>query len=1017
MNINNSECNIINVKSLGLAYGEGTLTVDSLAKAVLAYPYTREIIARKLEEEACFLEEPGLVEFEIPDEIEAIAWPEELFSLFDSDSPEEDTSESDLSGLDFFDEEAEEEAEEEADVELLSESLEEEDFLSDFLEEDRDDFKLGGRISSLEDLLGKLYEEVKKPFWFKKGMFFDIETLAGKLDIAFQKTIELFPYHEVSLQKFRDMLFKQLYDGELSGCYERPLPVMVCSTKDNNLITVFRKLAGYLEYKFRFIDDISDNVEEWFSNEKMYPLSFNLIRYNDTNYEMDSELKKMLTYYETGYYYKKEDRDSSSLENLFSLTSENRNQFDDFYFRKHIIVYLLELNSDIVYDKGMTSEQIKSKILSFYKDSYKVEQYERMYYLFQKFKILLAASQGENLMYFDYGDKWKKIEVIRQYAASLMEKLAQWDFEYTKADLDKLVILAILKVGEYKVNQLKNSLRDVIYKLEDLLILNESGSGSRRLVFEPAFAELSKILEEDKIELISDKLLAECEENFIRQRKKISFSVRYVEENETIVIGEYQSRLALWEDSYFVPRPVIRFRDVIGCKEIKRRFQIIINYYRDVDLYKAKGVKISNRLLLIGAPGTGKTLIAQAFAGEIGLPFYSLSASEVTSQKWSGWGASLLRELFMKAKQNSPSVIFLDELDAFGKRSQFTGDDGGTGYDARSITNSLLVLLDGVEDNSDVIVIGATNRPEDLDEALMRSKRFGLKFEITGLTPDEREELIEMHLKPSHCISEYKSVVEHVKNRTYGNFSPAKIVEILEETKLYSIIEQERLVDIDDFDKIIDRIVLGKKINQLDDFSKKSTAIHEAGHAVAHRYLFPGKFISRLSIGHRKDSMGITLFSSFNEKETFSSIRSKDIVNYILISVAGSQAEKIEFGDWDIGSEQDMNIATQLSKWLVFSVDLGYGISPVIETSLFDMDQNPDQLSPEIKQIIIKLMELCLGRSKQILQANWEYVKRLAEELEKKEDLSQKEIDGILSGMPGCEKDFIQDVRKLITKI
>jgi cell division protease FtsH len=954
-----TKCTLKNVKALAYHYGNKNLSMESLAKSVLTFTELQIKVARKLSVNENYLDKFELMEYPIPKNIDSIKWPEFFYTSKDS-----------------------------------------------FLDDNEQPEPV---VTDLNFLLNVLVLEVKREFWFKKKYIEDNKQLVHLLNKSIILAADKFPYYNELLVSLKHLLFRQLYDSSLSCSDDIPLPIFICTNPDNNLIPVFQKIANGLGYKFRFFNDGASSSEDYFSADARYPLSFTVIRFTDQSYELSSEIQKMLTYYETGYFYQQAENNTDIT--FLSLCDESKNveiEVDDFFFKHHIFIFLLHIDSNIILDKSLSAEQISSKVLKHYENYYKTDQYERIYYLYYKYKNLLALVKSENLLFFDYGNKQAKIKEFIDYTTSLLSKLKKFKLIFNQTDVNKLVLLSILKIGNYDVERIKYHLRHTIYMIEEILLIQEAFQTKKHIVFQNSIAAIDYVLTPKIINAITNEMLMYCENQFHKLNLKVFFDLGYDASTDNIVFKDIHAQQMLKEGSFITERPTLRFKDVVGCQEMKKRFQMIIDYYKHKDSFVSKGIKITNRMLLIGAPGTGKTILAQAFAGEIGFPFYAISASELTSQKWAGWGASLLREIFLKAKNNSPSVLFLDEIDALGKRSQFTDNDGGVGYDARSILNSLLVLMDGVEDNSDVIIIGATNRPEDLDEALLRSKRFGMKFKISNLSPEERERLIKMHLSASQCNECYDDIVNHIKTRTYGDFTPAKIVEIIEETKLYSIIEKNSLVTVDDFDFIIDKFMLGEKIKRLDPSFKKSVAIHEAGHAVAHRLFFPEKSIFRLSVGMRESTTGITLFSNDNESKELESVKNTDLINHIIMTLAGMQAEKIKFAHWDLGSGQDFLMATELSRIVACNIDLGYGFKPAIDYSLGTLNLASEHLSEDIRDIIFNLIEVCADKAHDLLVEHWNYVESLAVELEKKEDLSMKDINHILKGLPVIEGPVIR---------
>lgn len=1039
----NSEI-IVKIKALAYHYGSGEITNISLGKAILTLPETTEILIQKLKVDPFSLAIEELPEFKPHHNISDIPWP--LFicdsnddwskDVFADDDDNDDLYKgSDQEIFDNFMEVLENNSDEELDFgnnensDDFNEAIpEEEDYEGDtFSTLSKDtgknipqygnsctDSGFEFKVDDPAVLVDKVVEVLPYRFWYKKQYFNNPEEATTYINTVFKEVIDEFRYYKKQLLMLKDAFINQVLDGQFSDNQIIPLPILICSFEDNNINLIIESIAKKLHYKFNFVEETL-SLSENFNYKTMYPYTMDVIRFNDKRTDFTDDFHGVLGYYETGIFQHNFDYDEDAT--MFSLFSDNSSSDKeeetkkDFFFRNHIIVFLLQIDTTIDVDSFASNEQIKNTILNYHKDTYQNDQHERNYTTYHKYKALFKTIKTENLILFDYGNTVIILQTIKDFALHTLEKFPKSRNKISESDISKIIYLNILKIGTIDINSLKQSIVHTIYKLNDLLLLHCHDQSIVEIEYDiriPGINDLLKNIDKEETNATNIKYLVN---NFVKHSQKLSFKMKLDETTNRVKFTDFELVTIIKEGSNLSERPTIRFSDVIGCEEVKNRFRKIIDFYQNKTYFLEKGLKMSNRILLIGQPGTGKTMVAKAFAGEIGLPFYAISAAEVTSQQYAGWGATLLRKIFYKAKKNKPAVVFLDEIDAFGKRGQFSGDDGGVGYDAKSIMNSLLVLLDGVEDNNDVIVIGATNRPEDLDDALIRSKRFGLKFEIKPLTSAERVDLIKIHLKPTNVDGDYDKLVTHIKDRTYGDFSAAKIVELVEETQLYSIIDKGSKVTFAHFDHIIDKLILGEKITNLDPEYKKTVAFHEAGHAIVHQVLFPNNTIQSLSVGLRKSSVGITLFKKQQNEKGYEEAKNTDIINQIVIALAGMQSEKINSGHWNLGSGNDFMIATALSLQLASSLDLGSGLKPVIDYSLMALEIGKEELSQETREIIQELIETCSKIANDILTNNWALVKNLALKLEEKEDLNWEDISPVVKDIKAYPTPLIQSLR------
>ncbi len=1048
---------LVKLKAIALHFDPEHLTTYTLGLAVLALEESREILINKLKIDPFCLRQVNLPDYEIPENLADIPWPTILCvsntNWFDSDkNNDNDSNEDDEFDKEFkrllgelqedddddfddsdeliYDDEKDEwvfRVEDDEEAQETDDEIDPEDDVFKFMElaegedaegedeegeTEKDNDKAYGiksevddeefNVDNPKDLVEKLVDTLHSNFWYKREYYANSNEVIMTLNSIFEEVESEFSYYKEQLGLLKELIINQILDGQFSNNQINPLPIVICSFEANNISPILNYIAQKMHYKFNFIEETL-SLSDHFNYNTMFPFTMDVIRFSDKKTDFTDEIHKLLDYYETGIF--QHSFEAGSSEDFYNFLSdsskketEDKEFNKDFFFRNHLIIFLLQIDSDIDVDFHMSNEKIKTTITSFYKDSYLADQHEGIYNTYNKYKALFKSIKSEKLILFDYGDTRLILVKVKDFVDSFLARYPEVKLILAK-DIEKIIFLNVLKVGGFDLSSLKLAISHSIYKLNQLLLFHNSQEKLNQIIFEVKNTKIKDFMQMLHSNKSNYEIIQYIEDNFLKHSQKLNYRIEYDQTQERCIFTDLNLETIIREGSNLTQRPEVRFKDVIGCEEVKKRFAKIIDYYKDKSFFLEKGIKMSNRILLIGPPGTGKTMVAKAFAGEIGLPFYAISAAEVTSQQWAGWGASLLRKIFYKAKKNKPCVVFLDEIDAFGNRGQFNGDDGGVGYDAKSIMNTLLVLLDGVEDNNDVIVIGATNRPEDLDDALIRSKRFGLKFEIKALTSAQRIQLIKLHLKEKNVQRDYEKLVTHIKDRTYGEFSAAKIVELIEETQIYALIDKKTKVTANHFDYIIDKFILGEKISNLNPDYKKNVAIHEAGHAVIHQMLFPENSIQSLSLGLRKSSVGITLYKKENSDNGYEELKNTEIINHIVIALAGMQAEKIMFGHWDLGSSDDFVVATHMSLQLACNLDLGKGISPVIDYSLMVLDLGSKEISQETKEILHELVEICSQKANELLRGNWEYVLKLAGELEEKEDLNWEDIRPLLGGL------------------
>jgi cell division protease FtsH len=438
----------------------------------------------------------------------------------------------------------------------------------------------------------------------------------------------------------------------------------------------------------------------------------------------------------------------------------------------------------------------------------------------------------------------------------------------------------------------------------------------------------------------------------------------------------------------------ITFKDVAGLEGAKEEIQEIVDFLKNPEKYTALGGKIPKGALLIGAPGTGKTLLAKAVAGEAKVPFYSLSGSDFV-EMFVGVGASRVRDLFKQAKEKSPSIIFIDEIDAIGRargKSNFTGSN-----DERENTlNQLLTEMDGFGTNTNVIVIAATNRADVLDKALMRAGRFDRQIYVDLPDIRERKEIFEVHLRP---IKKAASVdVDFLSKQTPG-FSGADIANVCNEAALIAARKNKKSVGKQDFLDAVDRIVGGleKKNKIITEDEKKAVAYHEAGHATVSWMLEHASPLVKVTIVPRGKSLGAAWY--LPEERLI--VRPEQMLDEMCSLLGGRAAEKVIFNKISTGALSDLEKVTKQARAMVTI----YGLNDKVGNLTYYDSSNgneygftkpySEQTAETIDKEISLIIESQYKRALKILQKNKEKLIKLAELLLKKEVIFKKNLEEI----------------------
>ncbi len=447
------------------------------------------------------------------------------------------------------------------------------------------------------------------------------------------------------------------------------------------------------------------------------------------------------------------------------------------------------------------------------------------------------------------------------------------------------------------------------------------------------------------------------------------------------------------------------FADVAGCDEAKEEVQELVDYLKDPSKFQKLGGKIPKGVLMVGSPGTGKTLLAKAVAGEAKVPFFAISGSDFV-EMFVGVGASRVRDMFDQAKKSAPCIIFIDEIDAVGRQR---GAGLGGGHDEREQTlNQMLVEMDGFEGNEGIIVIAATNRPDVLDPALLRPGRFDRQV-VVGL-PDikGREQILKVHMRK---VPVDKDVEPAVIARGTPGFSGADLANLVNEAALFAARGNKRLVDMQDFEKAKDKIMMGaeRKTMVMDDAEKEMTAYHEAGHAIVGRLVPEHDPVYKVSIIPRGRALGVTMY--LPEKDRFS--HSKQHLESQISSLYGGRiAEDLIYGFDKVstGASNDIERATDLARKMVTQWGLSEKMGPMLYAeeegevflgrtsakSLHMSDETAQAIDAEIKEFVNRNY----ARAEQILKDNMDILHSMKDALMKYETIDAKQIDDLMERKP-----------------
>ena len=443
----------------------------------------------------------------------------------------------------------------------------------------------------------------------------------------------------------------------------------------------------------------------------------------------------------------------------------------------------------------------------------------------------------------------------------------------------------------------------------------------------------------------------------------------------------------------------VRFKDVAGCEEEKEEVKEIIDYLRSPKKFTDMGAHIPKGILMVGPPGTGKTLLAKAVAGEANVPFFSISGSDFV-EMFVGTGASRVRDMFKTAQKSAPCIIFIDEIDAVGRQR---GAGMGGGNDEREQTlNQLLVEMDGMTDNAGIVVIAATNRPDVLDPALLRSGRFDRRVTVSLPDIKGREAILHVHARNKKLASDVS--LANLAKRTPG-FSGADLANVLNEGAILAVRKNEAKVTMTDLDEAIDRVMMGpaKKSKKYTEKDKILVAYHEAGHAVIGLKLEDADMVQKVTIIPRGDAGGYNLMTPREEKYFH---RKSEFIAQITGLLGGRTAEEIQFGEISAGAVNDIEKLTEIAKNMVRV----YGVSSLGPIQYADPQGNvflgrdytkgsdySAGVAAEIDKEVRAIVDECHENCRKILTENKDLLDLIANNLYEHETLTNEEITNLMN--------------------
>jgi len=466
--------------------------------------------------------------------------------------------------------------------------------------------------------------------------------------------------------------------------------------------------------------------------------------------------------------------------------------------------------------------------------------------------------------------------------------------------------------------------------------------------------------------------------------------------NQALAFGKSRARL------YTGDQPSITFEDVAGVEEAKEELYEVVEFLKEPEKFVQLGARIPKGVLLMGAPGTGKTLLAKAVSGEAGVPFFSISGSEFV-EMFVGVGASRVRDLFEQAKRHSPCIIFLDEIDAVGRHR---GAGLGGSHDEREQTlNQILVEMDGFDTDVNVIVVAATNRPDILDPALLRPGRFDRRIVLDRPDMKGREEILKIHVRG-------KPLGENVDLKTLAKSTPglvgADIENLVNEAAILAARRNKKVTEMAEFEESIERVIAGpeRKSRLISEEEKRITAYHEAGHAVVAHVLPECDTVHKVSIVARGMAAGYTIALPEEERRMWSKAKFKDDLAYAL---GGRTSEELVFGDVTTGAANDLERVTEMARAMVTRYGMSDKLGPMtfgqkeelvfLGKEIGEQRDYSEAVAQEIDQEVRGIIHEAHERARDVLTRYREQLERVAQRLIEVETLDADQFVALFEGV------------------
>ena len=468
--------------------------------------------------------------------------------------------------------------------------------------------------------------------------------------------------------------------------------------------------------------------------------------------------------------------------------------------------------------------------------------------------------------------------------------------------------------------------------------------------------------------------------------------------NQAIAFGKSRARM------YTGDQPSVTFDDVAGVDEAQEELREVVEFLKEPEKFVQLGARIPKGVLLVGAPGTGKTLLAKAVSGEAGVPFFSISGSEFV-EMFVGVGASRVRDLFDQAKRHSPCIIFLDEIDAVGRHR---GAGLGGSHDEREQTlNQILVEMDGFDTDTNVIIMAATNRPDILDPALLRPGRFDRRVVLDRPDVKGREEILRIHVRGKPLG---RNVDLHTIAKSTPGFVGADIENLVNEAAILAARRNKRVIDMAEFQESIERVLAGpeRKSRLISEEEKRLIAYHEAGHAIVGHVLPQCDTVMKVSIVSRGMALGYTLALPEEERRLLSKAKIEDD---LAMALGGRAAEEIVFGDVTTGTANDLENVTERARAMVTRYGMSEKLGPMtfgqkeelvfLGKEIGEQRDYSESVAQEIDAEVRYIVHRAYQRAKDALQRYREQLDRIAQELVEKETLDAEQFVALFEGRSG----------------